>query len=292
MTMEVRPSHQRETDACFGEAATYWRDVYAQEGLQGLVYRERMQTVLGWIDALSLPPGARVLEVGCGAGHTSVELARRGFAVECTDSSREMVALASQRIVEAGLSDAMTASVADVHALPHPTGSFAVVVTVGVLPWLHSPERGIEELARVLRPGGHAIVTADNRVRLNMLVDPSENPLLAPLRVRWHALKRRHGWRPSGPNPRRHSPSTVDRMLLAAGLEPQRSKTLGFGPFTVLRRPILGDRLGLALHRWLQRLADRGTPGLRRAGWHYLVSARLHDPATNRQAQGQAAKGG
>ena len=292
MTNEVRQSHQRATDACFSEAATYWRDVYAQEGLEALVYQQRMLTVLDWIDALSLPSGGRVLEVGCGAGHTAVELARRGFAVECADSSREMVTLTSQRIAEAGLSETMTASVADVHALPHPTGSFALVVAVGVLPWLHSPERGIEELARVLRPGGHAIVTADNRVRLNMLVDPSENPLLAPVKVRWHALKRRRGWRPSGPSPRRHSPSTVDRMLLAAGMEPERSKTLGFGPFTVLRRPILGDRLGLGLHRWLQGLADRGTPGLRRAGWHYLVCARLHDAAINREAEGRAAKDG
>jgi SAM-dependent methyltransferase len=277
MTTEARPSQQREIDACFSEAATYWRDIYAQEGLQGLVYRERMQTVLGWIDALSLPPGAGVLEVGCGAGQTAVELARRGFAVEGTDSSSEMVDLTSHRIVEAGLSDEMTASVADVHALPHPTGSFALVVAVGVLPWLHSPERGIEELARVLRPGGHAIVTADNRMRLNMLVDPSENPLLAPLKVPWHALKRRRGWRPSGPDPRLDSPSMVDRMLLAAGLEPERRRTLGFGPFTVLRRPILGDRLGLRLHRWLQGLADRGVPGLRRAGWHYMVCARTKD---------------
>ena len=275
MTTEARPSQQREIDACFGEAATYWRDVYVEEGLQGLVYRQRMQTVLGWIDALSLPPGTTVLEVGCGAGHTAVELARRGFDVECTDSSREMVSLTSERIADAGLSDAMTASVADVHALPHPAESFALVVAVGVLPWLHSPERGIEELARVLRPGGRAIVTADNRLRLNMLVDPSENPLLAPLKVPWHDLKRRRGWRPSGPSPRLHSPSNVDRMLVAAGMEPERWKTLGFGPFTVLHRPILGGRLGVSLHRWLQGLADRGMPGLRRAGWHYRSLARL-----------------
>lgn len=292
MTTEARPSQQRETDAWFGETARYWRDVYDQEGLQGLVYRQRMQTVLGWIDALSLPPGAPVLEVGCGAGHTAVALASRGFAVECSDSSREMVDLTSQRIAEAGLSDAMTASVADVHALPHPTGSFALVVAVGVLPWLHSPERGIEELARVLRSGGHAVVTADNRMRLNMAVDPSENPLLAPLKVPWHALKRRGGWRPPNRNPRLHSPSTVDRMLIAAGLEPERRKTLGFGPFTVLRRPILGDRLGLRLHRWLQGLADRGMPGLRRTGWHYVVSARLRAAAISRQARDRATEDG
>lgn len=281
MTAESSPKPQDQTGAYFGEAAAYWRDVYAQEGLQGLVYRQRLQTVLTWIDALRLPPGARVLEVGCGAGLTAVELARRGFAVESTDSSTEMVALTSRRIAEARLADAVAVSVADVHALPHATGSFALVIALGVLPWLHSPERAIEELARVLRPRGHAIVTADNRLRLNMLVDPAESPLLAPLKVPWRALKRRRGWRPSGPPSRLYSPSSVDRMLLAAGLEPQRWGTVGFGPFTILRRSVLGDRIGLRLHLWLQGLADRGIPGLRRAGWHYVVSACRRDPTVD-----------
>jgi Methyltransferase domain len=87
---------------------------------------------LSWIDALSLPPGARVLEVGCGPGHTAVELARRGFTVECTDSSTEMVALTSRRISEARVADAVAVSV-DVHALPSSTGSFALVIALGVL---------------------------------------------------------------------------------------------------------------------------------------------------------------
>src|SRR5918995_2976728 len=83
------------TDAYFGERAACWNEIYAEGGLQGLVYRKRMQAALAWIDALGLAPGSKVLEVGCGAGFATLELARRGYAVHSSDSSADMVALAS-----------------------------------------------------------------------------------------------------------------------------------------------------------------------------------------------------
>src|SRR5918994_7110989 len=83
------------TDAYFGERAAYWNEIYAEGGLQGLVYRKRMQAALAWIDALGLAPGSKVLEVGCGAGFATLELARPGYAVHSSDSSADMVALAS-----------------------------------------------------------------------------------------------------------------------------------------------------------------------------------------------------
>jgi SAM-dependent methyltransferase len=165
-------------------------------------------------------------------------------------------------------------SIADVHALPHQAGRFALVIALGVFPWLHSPERAVQELARVLAPAGHAVVTADNRLRLNMLVEPAENPLLVPLKVAWRAARRAWGAPPLGAVPRLYTPRRVDHMLRTAGLQPERRTTVGFGPFTFRWRPVLGDRAGLRLHFLLQRLAGRGLPRLRRVGWHYVVSAR------------------
>jgi SAM-dependent methyltransferase len=45
-----------------------------------------------------LPPGARVLELGCGAGAASAEMIARGFDAEPTDGSPELAAQASRRL--------------------------------------------------------------------------------------------------------------------------------------------------------------------------------------------------
>lgn len=45
-----------------------------------------------------LPPGARVLELGCGAGAASAEMIARGFDAEPTDGSPELAAEASRRL--------------------------------------------------------------------------------------------------------------------------------------------------------------------------------------------------
>ena len=254
--------------------AAYWRDVYAGDGLQALIYRERLRAVLSWVDDLRLPPGSRVLEVGCGAGLATVELARRGFAVEATDSSAEMVELATHQLAKAGFGGSVTIGLADVHALPYPSGSFTLALALGVLPWLHTPQGAVDELARVLAPGGHLIVTADNRHRLNMLVEPVENPLVVPLKYSRRAVKRLRGRRSPGYLSRLHTPSQVDRFVTAAGLEPLRRTTIGFGPFTVMGRAVLGDRFGLVLHRLLERLAATAVPQLRRTAWHHIVAAR------------------
>ncbi len=91
-----------------------------------------------------------MLEVGAAAGLLSEELARRGYSVTCTDSTPEMVAMASRRFVASGLGDTSAVSVADAHELPHHSGSFELALALDVLPWLHSPQRASRELGSVL----------------------------------------------------------------------------------------------------------------------------------------------
>jgi SAM-dependent methyltransferase len=273
MTPDASVRRQDSTDAYFGERSAYWDEIYSQGELQGLIYRKRMQAAMAWIDALGLDPVAKVLEVGCGAGLATLELARRGYAVHSTDSSADMVALASHRIAQADVGDVVL-SVSDVHDLPYGAGSFELVLALGVLPWLHSPQRALGQIARVLAPGGHAILSADNRLRLNGLVDPVENPLFVPAKYARRGVRALRG-RPSiGAAGRLYTPERVDRWLAAAGLEPERRTTVGFGPFTFFWRSVLPDRTSLRLNRGLDHLAERRVPRLRRHGWHYLVSAR------------------
>jgi 2-polyprenyl-3-methyl-5-hydroxy-6-metoxy-1,4-benzoquinol methylase len=55
------------------------------------------------LEELKLPPGSRILDVGCGTGRHSVELARRGYQVAGVDISSGMLAEAKKAATEAGV---------------------------------------------------------------------------------------------------------------------------------------------------------------------------------------------
>jgi len=258
----------------FDSSWSYWRDVYGDDGFATAVYRERHAGALAWIDALRLPPGSPVLGIGCGAGFLTVALAARGLRVESIDSSAAMVASARERLAEAGFAGTATARVEDVHALSAPDASYAAVVALGVVPWLHSPGLALRGIARVLRPGGALILTVDNRARLNFILDPRYNPVLVyPVKRVLKALLQRVGQRPLGNLPDVHYPAELDRLVRAAGLEKQKSRTVGFGPFSFLGLRLFREARNVWLHQRLQELADRGVPLLRLTGMNYCVLA-------------------
>jgi len=92
------------------------------------------------------------------------------------------------------------------------------VIGMGVAPWLHSLNTAIREFARVLRPGGYLILTADNRWRLNHVLDPLFfPPLRVPRRSVRTLLERLKLLKElTVPRPNRHSIKEFDACLAAA----------------------------------------------------------------------------
>ena len=113
------------------------------------------------IGFLNLREGERVLEVGCGTGVLSL-LAKMivgdGGAVEAIDIAPKMVARARQKAEKAGLR--INFSVASIDELPYGDGIFDAVISS--LMFHHLPlrikERGLEEVYRVLKPGGRLLL--------------------------------------------------------------------------------------------------------------------------------------
>jgi ubiquinone/menaquinone biosynthesis C-methylase UbiE len=98
----------------------------------------------------------RVLDAGCGRGDFSERLAGAGIDAVGLDLSERMVELTRARGIEA--------VVGDIGTLPFPDASFDAVAANHVLYHLPDVDRGIAELARVLRPGGRLVATT-NAVR-------------------------------------------------------------------------------------------------------------------------------
>jgi ubiquinone/menaquinone biosynthesis C-methylase UbiE len=261
---------QRLVDDWFQLDARRWTDLYRATDVSGVIYQERRDRTLSWVENLGLAPGAAVLELGCGAGVLAVELARRGLRVSATDPAPAMVQLARRHAADAA-ADVRIAR-ADAQHLGVANAAFDLVVALGVVPWLHSPRAALFETARVLRAGGYVIASADNRARLTHVIDPRYNPLLGPVRRLSRRLLR--ATPRTGIRPKLHWVWEFDALLDSVGLDKVSAATIGFGPFTWLGQDLLPDSLGRRVHRRLQRLADGATPGLRWSGSHYLVLAR------------------
>ena len=271
---------QETVNAYFTSQSSYWKDVYAGTDVQGDIYRERHAAALAWIDSLVLPPGSRVLDIGCGAGFMAVALAQRGFRVEAVDAALAMVELARRHAAESATADVISVDLGDAYCLAFENDAFDLVIALGVIPWLGRPEQAIREMARVTRPGGHVIFSAANSLGLCRLLDPRKNPIYLALKPGVKEALERTGlrrWPPDTQAAATTNPRTrrfVDDSLVRAQLVKARSKTLGFGPFSFGGRTLFSEAAGKALHHRLQRLADRGVPVIRSTGTAYLVLAR------------------
>lgn len=269
--------HQKQVSRHFREQSRFWRDIYHQDDTYAEIHQLRKKIVLSWIDDLHLPFDSPVLEVGCGAGLTTLALAERGFAVTAVDAVQDMLDETREVISRVGFEDRVRLLPGNAEDLPLRDGTYSLVVALGVIPWLQYPLKALREMARVLTVGGSLIVTADNRWRLNHIVDPWRFPLLSPVRRRVRRaleergiLKNLEDRGLSTP----HSINKFDHLLHQAKLNKERQMTFGFGPFTFLNMAIFRNADGVRIHEYLQGLAERGFPLIRSAGCQYLVLAR------------------
>ena len=124
-------------------------------------------------DAVAAVSPRRVLEVGPGPGEASERIARDlGAEVVAVDVSERMVELARGRGVDA--------RVGDVQSLPFDDGSFDCALAAWVLFHVPDVDRGLSELARVLRPGGRLVavtVSVRHLAELWELVGGEQLPL-------------------------------------------------------------------------------------------------------------------
>ncbi len=150
------------------------------------------------LDAATIGPGTRVLDVGTGPGFVALAAQDRGASVRAVDQSTEMV-----RLARAAGVDAVRAGV---ETLPFSDDSFDAVVAGYLLNHLPRPETAVAELVRVLIPGG--------RVALTVWDDRTENlatGLLSPIVTDLGLTE----VVPPGPDAQRFADETELRRLLA-----------------------------------------------------------------------------
>ena len=124
-----------------------------------LFYELAFERILGRIQP---PPGSVFLEVGCGGGFHAMRLARRGYKVKAVDFSDAVLDTARENVRAAGLEHLIDVGREDLIELSYEDRTFDYALCWGVLMHVPEVERAIEQLSRVIAPGGHLIVHEGN----------------------------------------------------------------------------------------------------------------------------------
>ncbi len=174
---EVRGDQER-LSACLHRRHARSRDYFEEiagdwERIRKSYFDDRVTSLA--IEKL-LPSNLVLADVGCGTGVLTLELARLARRVIGIDLSRGMIHNAKRLAREKNVQN-VDFRLGDAEKLPLPNASVHGAFCVMVLHFLESPERAVEEMCRVTRPGGCVI-----------LVD------LVPHKQDWMRTEMAHRW--------------------------------------------------------------------------------------------------
>jgi len=134
------------------------------------------------LEALGLKANEHLLDIGCGAGSPAIRIAQQsGGRVTGINVSQGQLAKATERAQAANISDRVSFQYGDAMALDFADESFDAAMSIEVFPHLSDRQQGFTEAARVLRPGGHFLVSD-----FTLRGAPSED-LLAAYQHTWDA---------------------------------------------------------------------------------------------------------
>lgn len=160
-------------------------------------------------DVLGLQAGERLLDLGCGFGRHSYEAVRRGADVVACDLalgelgqvSSMFAAMAAEGQIAPGSVAAAVAG--DATRLPFADASFDRLIASEVMEHVPDDEAALDELIRVLRPGGTLAITV---------------PSYFPERICWAITDEYHAPKVPGGHVRIYREGELRRKMRAAGL--------------------------------------------------------------------------
>lgn len=161
-------SYQQEQEQIF--ASYGWHD---RRNLLNIITVDRCDYIEARVERV-LGPGAlkqqEILEVGSGGGLLCEELSRRGAMMTGIEPSAGALAEARAHAERSGIGARVHYQQGYAESLPYSNGSFSVIICLDVLEHVQDVQKTVQEIARVLAPGGVFIFDTINRTLLARLI--------------------------------------------------------------------------------------------------------------------------
>jgi ubiquinone/menaquinone biosynthesis C-methylase UbiE len=155
--IRVRDTYEKD------EIHDRWEAVYRGNPLQDRFNDRIMHRIMKY---LRTPPNALFLDAGCGSGDHTVRIARTGCRCIGVDVSEKILRRAKARISETGLSSRVSLTCQALEDLAFASNSFDAIHCRGVLMHIPAWEKALEQLIRVLKPGGRIAILELNHQSL------------------------------------------------------------------------------------------------------------------------------
>lgn len=112
------------------------------------------------VEEVEASEGEELLDVGCGRAIDAIQLAKKGGKCLGLEPSRTMISHAKERIAKDGIEVTLIQGIGEY--LPFKDCSFNKVMCKGAIDHFTNPSKAVEEMARVLKPQGKAIIVVAN----------------------------------------------------------------------------------------------------------------------------------
>ena len=126
--------------------------------------RMRYRDPVATLGPFGIGPGETVLDLGCGTGTFTVEMARQvgsNGRVHAVDIQASMVEAARERVESAGFASLVNFHHCGAYRLPLERDSVDVAIAIASLSEMPQPLFAVEEVLRVLKPGGRLAVSEE-----------------------------------------------------------------------------------------------------------------------------------
>lgn len=220
-----------------GPIATWYARNAARDAAE---YRRAAMRIAGALD-----PGADVLDVATGPGFLAIELAKLRSrlgelgpsGVTGVDISRTFVQIAEENTHAAGVD--VRFQLGNAQALPFADESFDAVVCRAAFKNFAAPAEALDEMERVLKPGGFALVMDLNReTPIREIDDYVDRMPMGPVSRSMTRLIFKHML-----IKRAYAPSDFARMVEASRFEDCEIRSAGIGIDVWLRKPTRATRI-------------------------------------------------
>lgn len=195
-----------------------WSNLYDQdqEDMTNYSFRIRRERVVELLDPI-LRQGMRVLDVGCGTGIMAPIVLSKKTHYQGVDLSRNMILEAKKRHFGTQTSEASVAfTVADVEGMPFPDAHYDVLLALGLLEYFEDPQRVVDEIVRVVKPGGSIIVSVPNVLCVDAVASALVSPILTTPMSYIRRLRGRDTQETKYSN-HKYYPANLDRLFLSRG---------------------------------------------------------------------------